>query len=686
MQKNEDRVISYTLPWDDMPIDISHVFAEEAPAGKHGFLKCEGEYFVFEDGTRARFWGVNFNSNANFPSHEYSKKVARRLAKTGLNMVRFHQLDGDWSTPNIFQFTKGKYLDNTRSLDPESMDRLDYLIYCLKEEGIYCYLDILTYRRFRTGDGVENAVNLPDAARPQSNFDEHLIALQKEFCNQIWNHVNPYTGLAYKDEPAIVMTEIVNENEVFGNCGANRLVEPYRTQLEDKYYAYCEEKGITPRPRPVDFTDTTDEIALFKIAIQKKYFDEMYAYLRSLGVKIPITGTNWASGGAGLIYSQENMDFMDMHPYFYDWKWSPRLKQCASRSSLATRFTWLDALPYHRLADRPFFVSEWDMPWPNEYRGESPLFLASLSALQGWGGTTIHTYRYDCRENVDMIAAPITSEALSGIPYRSGPFDCFNDPAKYGLFYHAALLFRRADVKESSQMQVFEIPGPLKSDVKFEFDDPAPGKNTLLNCAFTHTGNYGTLEKGKSASSLQGMKLPGNAVVRDYSEKINDDETLLVSDTGELTRDAAKKIALIDTPRTKAAYGFLGTAGELKLSSGFSIKCRNPFAIIAVSSLDNKPIDESVNLLLTAVGRADNTDASYSDDHFTQFNKGHGPIEAEVIEAEISWDSSVTGFTAEAVNTQGMLIGRAPLTEKDGRITVEIGQDFASIYYLIQKR
>lgn len=685
MQKNEDRVISYTLPWDDMPIDISHLFADEIPAGKHGFLKCDGEHFVFEDGTRGRFWGVNFNSNANFPSHEYSKKVARRLAKTGLNMVRFHQLDGDWSTPNIFQFTKGKYLDNTRSLDPESMDRLDYLIYCLKEEGIYCYLDLLTYRRFRTGDGVENAVNLPDAARPQSNFDEHLIALQKEFCKQIWNHVNPYTGLAYKDEPAIVMTEIVNENEVFGSCGPDRLVEPYRTQLEDKYYAYCKEQGITPRPRPVNFSETVDEIALFKIAVQKKYFDEMYAYLRELGVKIPIAGTNWGSGGAGLVHAHADMDFTDMHPYFYDWKWKPQLKQCLSRSMLGDRFTWLESLPYFRLADRPFFVSEWDAPWPNEYRGESPLLLASLSALHGWGGATIHTYRYDCRENVDMIAPPITSEALSGVPYRSGPFDCFNDPAKYGIFYHAALLFRRADVKESSQMQVFEIPGPLKSDVKFEFQDPAPGQNTLLNFAFTRTGILGKLELGKCASSLPGMKLPEKAVARDYAEKINEEESFFVSDTGELTRDAKKKIALIDTPCTKAAYGFLGAAGEIRLS-GLTIKCRNPFAVIAISSLDNKPISESVNLLLTTVGRADNTDAKYSADHLTQFDKGHGPIEAEVIEAEISWDSSVTGCTAEAVNTQGMLIGRSPLTEKDGRITLETGKDFASIYYLIQKR
>ena len=40
---------------DAMPIDISFVFANEKPAGKHGFLKVNGEAMCFEDGTPARF-------------------------------------------------------------------------------------------------------------------------------------------------------------------------------------------------------------------------------------------------------------------------------------------------------------------------------------------------------------------------------------------------------------------------------------------------------------------------------------------------------------------------------------------------------------------------------------------------------------------------------------------------------
>ena len=131
------RYIPFPAYYDDMPVDISFVFRQEKPAGKHGFMKASGSHFAFEDGTPARFWGVNFNGGACFPEFDYSEKVARRLAKAGVNIVRFHQLDAEWNTPNIFSFSKGERIGSTLELHPESMKRLDYLVKCLKDEGIF---------------------------------------------------------------------------------------------------------------------------------------------------------------------------------------------------------------------------------------------------------------------------------------------------------------------------------------------------------------------------------------------------------------------------------------------------------------------------------------------------------------------------------------------------------------------
>ncbi|MBQ2827415.1 MAG: hypothetical protein IJF13_09325, partial [Clostridia bacterium] len=127
---------------DLAPLDISYIFEDEKPAGKHGFLTVNGDEFCFEDGTSVRFWGTNLNGGANFPEKPYAEKLAKRLAAYGCNIVRLHQMDSEWATPNIYQFTKGRRMKDTTTYDPESFDRLDYLIYCLKKEGIYVYLDM----------------------------------------------------------------------------------------------------------------------------------------------------------------------------------------------------------------------------------------------------------------------------------------------------------------------------------------------------------------------------------------------------------------------------------------------------------------------------------------------------------------------------------------------------------------
>ena len=111
------KFIPFPMFYDDVPLDISFALEQDIPAGKRGFLKCDGDVFRFEDGTPARFWGVNINGGANFPEHDYAEKVARRLAQAGCNIARFHQLDAEWDTPNMYALTKGKRVTTTRVLD-----------------------------------------------------------------------------------------------------------------------------------------------------------------------------------------------------------------------------------------------------------------------------------------------------------------------------------------------------------------------------------------------------------------------------------------------------------------------------------------------------------------------------------------------------------------------------------------
>ena len=75
------KYIPFPAYYDCAPLDISYIFADEKPAGKHGFLQCKGDNFYFEDGTLVRFWGTNLNAGACFPDKDYEPKAATTLAE-----------------------------------------------------------------------------------------------------------------------------------------------------------------------------------------------------------------------------------------------------------------------------------------------------------------------------------------------------------------------------------------------------------------------------------------------------------------------------------------------------------------------------------------------------------------------------------------------------------------------------
>ncbi|MBS7614610.1 hypothetical protein KEJ18_02595 [Candidatus Bathyarchaeota archaeon] len=652
--------VPFKYPWDDAPIDLSFLYKDEKPAGKHGFLKVKDDKFIFDDGVEARFWGTCFNSAANFPPHELSEKVARRLAKFGLNMVRTHQLDAEWSTPNIFQFTKGRLPENTLSFDPKSLDRLDYLIYCLKKEGIYIYLDQLTYRKFRIGDGIDAVDELGEAAKPYTNFDPKLIELQKKYSYDLWTHVNPYTGLAYKDDPAIALMEFANENDLFSQ---QVTLEPYRSRLEIQYRGWAKERGIHVSDRKLDFTTPTEQILRFLHDIQQDYYREMTKYLRCIGVKVPVTGSNW-SQSLTLLSSLRATEYTDSHNYWDFWD-VPGKEGSSNRVTTGEKRNVFETLSFNRLLDRPFVVSEWDQPWPNEWRAESPLLMAAVAAFQSWSGVIIHTYRYRCSEPADCIGGVI----MGGRRYRRN-FETFNDPAKFGLFYQAALMFRRRDIEPAIKTLGIKI----SEENIFKFPNDVETVPALVIAS----------EKHKVGIVLPGQEPHVDFMISPTDTTIVDQcENEITSDTHQLYRNWLKRIGWIDTPRTKAAYGFLGEIREISLND-LKLKVRTRFAVIAISSLTDKPINESPNLLLTAIGRANNTGVKYNADHTLQLDVGHGPTLIEAIEATIELTTTQSHLTVWSINPEGLYTGMIPTEYNEGKLRIEIGNMFPSMYYLIQ--
>ena len=677
------RYIPMPAYYDRMPVDISFVFEDEKPAGKHGFVQAVGEEFRFEDGTPARFWGVNFNSGACFPDHDYAEKVASRLAQSGCNIVRFHQMDAEWSTPNIFSFSRGKRLTTTRKLDPRSLDRLDYLIHCLKEEGIYVYLDMSTYRNYKEGDGVVDPDTLIDNGRPYSITDPYLIELQKEYATNLWTHYNPYTKLEYKDDPVFVMSEIINECDLFEFADKNRwkftFAEYYDKNYRNMFKVWLEKNGIEYDWEHCDMYEKNDTLYRFKYETTKAYFKEVRDHMRSIGVKIPITGTNWPRGSYGHTKAHEDMDFMDAHPYVYDWRWTNHERVCKNQSLSGTpRNAQLFYSTVMSVVDKPFFLSEWDMPWPNSFRAEGPIYVAAMSALQGWSGTTIHTYAYDSHLQDMKVLGRELSSPVAGVPYREGIFSTWNDPAKFGLFYHAALITRRADI------------APATKRVAVKPHDPTYVKNSLkaLGDCF---------EQHRVRVYLGDEELPEgyDQVLFDDEATLQPDAAMIVSDHGQVWRKPGASIGGIDTERTKCFYGKLGNGymngsidyytRPVQKMNGLEIECATDFGVIAMSSLTNDPIETSDNILLSAIGRARNTGAQFDGEKMIEL--GHAPILAEVIDSIVRV-KTVHGEKMKVwgVNAEGFYAGQLPTTYEDGWLTFHIGdENNPACYYLLVK-
>ncbi len=241
----------FVLPWDDStPGTITDVsFLNAKPAGVHGCIVAENGHFVETNtGKRVRFLGVNFAAKDAFPSHADAEKVAARIAKLGINLVRLHHMDNsDWGQDaSIWDYS---YKDR-QHLDAVQLDKLDYFVAQLKKNGVYVNLNLHVSRQFSAADGFPASISqLPtNFDKRVDEFNPRMIQLQKNYAHDLLTHVNPYTHLSYASDPAVAVVEINNENSLVGDSWAtlgadlDTLPEPFSSELIGLWNAWLTRK------------------------------------------------------------------------------------------------------------------------------------------------------------------------------------------------------------------------------------------------------------------------------------------------------------------------------------------------------------------------------------------------------------------------------------------------------------
>jgi len=571
------------LHWNRSPVDLSFLNAAEKPAGKRGFLRAVGEDLVFEDGTKAHFWGTNLTASALFlrTTPLLVCNQARRLSKLGFNLVRIHHHDSDWVSPNIF----GVQRASTRELNAASLEKIDWWIKCLRDEGIYVWLDLHVGRRMTGSDGVEAFDEIADPSTKMADprgymyVNDSLKARSKEFAEAYLTHVNQHTGIAYKDDPAIVAVLITNENDLTHHFG-NALLPDKNVPWHNARYmklagAFASRSGLDFEQvwRSWEFGPSK----IFLSNLEHAFFSDMTRYVRDVGVKVPIVPTNyWGEMSAAGLTALGEGDIVDAHAY-------GRANEVENNPRLgANLVSWLAG---GALTNKPYSVSEWNVePFPAFDRAQVPLHVASIARLQGWNALLQYAY----------TQSPLTGTA--GI----GNWEASSDPSMIATLPAAALLFRGGHV--SPARTSYELA--LSEDVFTGQEINARTSRAIRTLTETSKMRLRVppmkaldwiTDQPPAAENVKRISDPGFDAIGEGTDKV-------CSDTGEICRDWVEGILTVDTAKSQIASGWLG--GREVALGDVTVALSTPNASVAVQSLDEEPLAASGRIMISLAAQS----------------------------------------------------------------------------------
>lgn len=494
-------------------LNFSHLL--DAPAGKHGFVQARDGHLVFEDGQRVRFLGFNIATRSNTPDHNTAEKLAERFASLGVNVIRLHAADapiGDepcsWSSCRkapLLDYEKG----TSRLFNPEGLDRFDYLISCLKAKGIYLHIDLIVARQFSEGDGLDYPGGVNSCMKRYPMYNARLIELQKEYARELLCHVNPYTGLALKDDPAVMTVQINNEESAIkGNMGgdAGENMKPYKAEVSRRFGDFLLAKygsreamkaawtfdgvcalGDEEDPaqgtvrgieggfyqavgEPMGQWDAAEGPARyadwmeFGIQQNRDFYADFKAYLQELGVKVPIVTSNLVAGAADA-YGHSGGDVIENNCYFNhpilpirnetymvagptEYVSANPLTMQQGIGSMAT--TLLSLASVAIVNGKPFMLSEWNEYGEHPFHSTAFMHTVAYACLNDWDGLIL--YNFHTSENPDDQPA----DEIKSI------FDVYNDPAVICQWGFLATVFQKGLVSPAeNHVDVVYTPNDL---------------------------------------------------------------------------------------------------------------------------------------------------------------------------------------------------------------------------------
>jgi hypothetical protein len=590
----------------------------EKQAGETGFIKlsADGNDFVKGDGSPIRFWAINTTvyrkDDTTLADH------ARFIAKRGVNMVRWHgQIPSkDKSAP-------------LGEIDTEARDQLWRLVAAMKKEGIY-----VTLSPYWANPGV---ASVGKNLHGHLFVDDTLEAAYKSWLDKLLKPKNPYTGVALKDEPALAIVQLQNEdsllfwtvNNLIKGPLADKLSKLFASWLKDKYGDLNKAEQAW-KSASVNGDDLQNDLPRFynvwemtqkqtagsgkdlRLADQLQFWTEsMRAFnsrivdhlRKTIGAKQLVNAGNWKSADPLRLndaerYSYTAAEIIGVNRYYNGGVHEGQYRGWAivNGDRFTNRSVLLDprALPLSvkQVAGHPTIIPENNWVPPLGYQSEGPFLASVMMSLTGvdalyWFNVGEAQFRQPSSANGYL---PSIGKWVAATPEIMGNF-----PAA-ALMYRKGYIARGKPVvqekRKLSEMWSRAMPiisesasfDPNRDSADISPDSNIPGGVDPL--AFL----AGPVEVSYDADSSKSQ-------VADLSKLIYDKEQVVCSITGQLSWDTKNGVATINAPRAQGVTGFLSKRGRFELDD-VTIESCNAYATVYVVSMDGAPLARSAQILV----------------------------------------------------------------------------------------
>ncbi|MBT4814891.1 MAG: cellulase family glycosylhydrolase [Lentisphaerae bacterium] len=362
---------------------------------------------------------------------------------------------------------------------------------------------------------------------------------------------------------------------------------------------------------------------------------------------MPVADTQVSYGGvAGVLREDALCDYVDIHGY---WEHPHYTRDEAGRvTSFRIANTsqvtsdgggTLARMGIHRIAGRPFSISEYNTPAPNDHGAELFPLFAAVAALQDWDAFYSYTYRDFGKDYVNTFIRKY-----------------FHLIGRANVLVHApasSLAFRQELIAASTHGPQCVLPAgripELASEIGGVADvwrnlDADPGAVWLRKTTVA-------LLDGEANAAIR-----GNATVPDG---------IRTSDTSEISwhpGDPDGAWFSLNAPSVRFLIGHVGGRSFDLGDSTVSVMARPwpknvpAYACISLAGLDGKPLTASRRILLAASARTENTGMPWNDDRtgFKPGGWGTSPTLSEAVPLDVTVPgSAVRAWRVTAEGRQG---------------------------------